>query len=90
MNEIIKQSKIRIKDEQLKIRQDIIRYLTNCNYKSSSKLFQVIDLKSLEDLNKIFYGPGFYIILTDHNFEANECEFQIGNFKAIYKGILTL
>lgn len=86
MIEIIKQSKIRIKEEQSRIRQEISEYLKTCDYKSSSKSFQQIDIKSLEELKQIYYGQGFYIILTDHKFQDNECEFEIENFKAIYRG----
>lgn len=60
MIEIIKESKIRIREEEQKIRAQIIEYLKVCDYTIQSNLFQVIDIKDLDDLPKIYYGAGFY------------------------------
>jgi hypothetical protein len=86
MIEIIKESKIRIQEEQKKIRAEIIEYLKKCDYTTHSNSFQILEIKNLDDTKKIYSGPGFYILMTDLKFEDNNCLFEIQNFKAIYRG----
>jgi hypothetical protein len=86
MIKIIKESKIRIQEEEQRIRAKIIEYLKECDYTSHSNYFQVLDIKHLHELQEIYYGAGFYILMTDLKFEDNNCSFEIDNFKAIYRG----
>ncbi|MFD2943259.1 hypothetical protein [Flavobacterium notoginsengisoli] len=88
MINIIKESKskIRMQAEEQRIRTNIIGYLKECNYASPSSSFQVIDIKNLKDLQAIYSGPGFYILMTDLKFEDNNCLFQHDDFQAIYRG----
>lgn len=47
----------------------------------------LIRLVSYIDLQKLRYGPGFYIILSNFKFEQNQCKLIIGKkYKAIYRG----
>lgn len=86
MIEIIKESKIRIQKEQQKVRDEIAEYLKTCDYTAHSNSFQIIDIKNLDELQEIYYGSGFYILMTNLKFEDNNCLFEIENFKAIYRG----
>lgn len=86
MIEIIKESKRRIQKEKKKIRDEITEYLKKCDYTAHSNSFQIIDVKNLEELQQIYYGSGFYILMTNLKFEDNNCLFEIENFKAIYRG----
>lgn len=86
MIKIINESKIRIQQEELRIRNSIIDYLRDCNYGVPSDSFQIITIKDLTNLHSLYYGAGFYILMTDLKFEDNKCLFQIGTFQAIYRG----
>jgi hypothetical protein len=86
MDELIKQSKLKIKEIQDRFKADIITYLKSCDYNLISKKYQVVDLNNFDDLNKVYSGIGFYVILTSKNFTYNECQFIISDLKAIYRG----
>jgi len=68
------------------IQNDLAEYFTNVDYKEESREIKITKIKNEEDLNKIIYGAGFYIILTNHPFQENKCEFEFNNQKAIYRG----
>jgi hypothetical protein len=68
------------------IQNDLEEYFRSIDYKKQSKEIQITEVENEEDLNKIIYGVGFYIILTNHNFEDNNCRFKYNNRKAIYRG----
>ena len=86
MKVIIEESKTRIREEEQRIRTKIIEYLKEFDYTTHSNSFQVIDIKNLDELQEIYYGAGFYILMTNLKFEDNNCLFEIGEFKAIYRG----
>lgn len=47
---------------------------------------QIVEINNESDLNKVIYGNGFYIILTDQPFVDNECTLKYKGLKAIYRG----
>ncbi|MDC4251940.1 hypothetical protein M3X99_13070 [Clostridium perfringens] len=59
----------------------------NNNYGEDVSLIK-IDKHS--DLDKLIYGVGFYIILTNYRYKENECNFEVSpegkKVKAIYRG----
>ncbi len=60
MIKIIKESKIRIQEEEQRIRTKIIEYLKECDYTSHSNSFQVLDIKHLHELQEIYYARILY------------------------------
>lgn len=86
MNEIIQQSKIKLKEVQDNFKTEIVTYLKSCDYNLNSKNYQVVDLKNFDDLKKVYSGRGFYVILTSKNFADNECQFKFSDLTAIYRG----
>ena len=86
MKEKIEKYSSLLEETTKKIKLDLTEYLKNYNYLEPNNDVQIIEIKSEKDLDKIIYGRGFYIILTNHNFEKNECEFQYKGLKAIYRG----
>ena len=68
------------------IKKDLEKYFRNIDYGKFSKEIQITEIDTEEDLNKIIYGVGFYIILTNHIFYDNNCQFEFNNQKAIYRG----
>lgn len=43
-------------------------------------------LKDFADLDKVFSGSGFYIILSNYQIDGNLCRLRRGELKAIYRG----
>lgn len=68
------------------IRENLFEYFKNYDYLKPNEDVQIIEIKSEEDLDKIIYGRGFYIILTNYDFKENECTFKYKKLKAIYRG----
>lgn len=86
MDELIKQSKLKLKQIQDSFKADIVTYLKSCNYNLISKKYQVVEPNNFDDLNKVYSGIGFYVILTSKTFIDNECKFTISELTAIYRG----
>lgn len=68
------------------IREDLEKYFENHNYSQPDNNVQIIEVYEEKDLEKIIYGNGFYIILTNENFPNNECSLEYKDLKAIYRG----
>jgi hypothetical protein len=68
------------------IKRDLVEYFNHIDYKKIPEEIQITELNNEDDLNKVFYKDGFYIILTNHTFENNSCKFEYNNQKAIYRG----
>ncbi|AZV42003.1 hypothetical protein BAOM_1393 [Peribacillus asahii] len=85
MNNIIK----KMKD---KIREKFIVLFESDNFpkgslKSNVKTIKVTKLKSHNDIESLLYGNGFYIIVTNCEFDNNPCKLSYKNkYKAIYRG----
>ncbi|MNK05488.1 hypothetical protein D3C87_233710 [compost metagenome] len=86
MKEIIKRSQIRLNTEKKQLKSELIQYLTNCSYHKDSRDIQIIDLKYITDLDKVYAGSGFYIILCNKDIDQNLCSLVIDKYKAIYRG----
>jgi hypothetical protein len=69
-----------------KIISDFEKYLSEINFNNEDSNVQIINLKNESDIDKAYYGRGFYVILTDYNFKDNACSFIYDNQKAIYRG----
>lgn len=77
-------AKLQLVTEEVK--SDLIKYFKQANYNASNKDIQITRLKSEADINKVYAGAGFYIILTTRIFQENECTFTHENHFAIYRG----
>lgn len=86
MDEIIKSYKLKLQEIEDNTRTEISNYLSSCDYSLKSKKYQIVDLKNFDDLNKVYYGAGFYIILTSLIFSDNECQLKISDLTTIYRG----
>lgn len=47
---------------------------------------ELIEIRSAEDFGNIYYGEGFYVILSNRPVEGNECRLKAGELRAIYRG----
>lgn len=45
-----------------------------------------VTLAGIEDLNQVYRGPGFYVILSDRVVDGNLCRMRRGTLRAIYRG----
>lgn len=63
-----------------------INFFERHNYNVEHPSVVSKDIGSYVDINRVPYGAGFYLILTDYMFEANPCNFRINGLKAIYRG----
>lgn len=86
MNEIIINGKLKLQEVQDSLITELANYLQSCDYNIKSKKYQVVDLKSFDDIQNVYEGVGFYIILTSLNFADNECQLKISDLTAIYRG----
>jgi hypothetical protein len=68
------------------IQENLEEYFKTIDYQKISNEIQITKIENEEGLNKIIYGVGFYIILTDQIFENNDCKFEYNRQKAIYRG----
>lgn len=75
-----------MEDISKSIREDLKEYLKNYDYTRPNSDIQITQVETENDLNKVYYGAGFYIILTDKQFEKNKCTFEFKGLKAIYRG----
>ncbi len=86
MRNVINESNIRLELIRNDIKRDLLNYLKEFNYLEISKEIQIIDIKIIDDLRKVYTGPGFYIILLDEQFADNNCNFSFDDYTAIYRG----
>jgi len=56
------------------------------DYSRNSSDVVCFNLKSLLDVERTYYGPGFYVILTDYSDSDNRCSLTVDGLKAIYRG----
>ena len=63
-----------------------IEFFTNYDYEDIKGKVKKNIISSHSDINRILYGPGFYLILTDYMSQENECTLQVGELKVIYRG----
>ncbi|ASV31486.1 hypothetical protein CJ263_15390 [Maribacter cobaltidurans] len=68
------------------IEKDLKEYFRNYHYLKPDSDIQIINVETEDDLDKAYYGRGFYIILADQQFEENKCLFEFRGLKAIYRG----
>ncbi|MBX2948115.1 MAG: hypothetical protein KF704_02460 [Crocinitomicaceae bacterium] len=68
------------------IKNDFEIYFKEQEFKNGNTEIQIIPIKSKADIDKIYSGIGFYIILTDKSFDDNQCTFNCKNHTAIYRG----
>lgn len=56
------------------------------NLEHPSTLVENTIVRANEDIDRIYYGEGFYVILTDRPVDGNECRLRMGELRAIYRG----
>ena len=86
MKERIEKYVFALKETSKTIRKDLEEYFDNYDYSNPKNDVQIIEINNESDLDKIIYGNGFYIILTDKKFVDNECTFKYQGLKPIYRG----
>ncbi|MGV0968181.1 MULTISPECIES: hypothetical protein [unclassified Empedobacter] len=86
MNKLIKESNEILKNSTVIIKQKFVDYLKQLDYSSNSSTTEIYSIKNIEDVNRIYTGPGFYVILVDQKFEENRSVFSFANHAAIYRG----
>tara|TARA_B100000949_G_C14264057_1_gene444165 strand:- start:1332 stop:1895 length:564 start_codon:yes stop_codon:yes gene_type:complete len=82
----IKKYTVLMENTSKSIAEDLKDYFKNYDYSKPNSDIQIIKVETENDLKKIYYGTGFYIILTNKIFEKNPCQFDYQNLKAIYRG----
>lgn len=45
-----------------------------------------IEIRAVGDFGNLYYGEGFYVILSDRPVDGNECRLTAGGLRAIYRG----
>ncbi|MFI0430684.1 hypothetical protein [Mariniflexile sp. HMF6888] len=68
------------------IKNDLKEYFEGFDYNCDHRDIEITSIKSEKDINQIYASPGFYIILTDNEFDDNECSFKFNKQVAIYRG----
>lgn len=86
MKKRIDKYKCEINNVTQNIRTDLEDYFKSFNYNCNHRDIEIYSIHSEKDINQIYASPGFYIILTDHEFSDNECNFKYKNQIAIYRG----
>lgn len=75
-----------LKETTENIKNDLIVYFNSLDYSKPNKGIQILEIKSENDLDKIIYGNGFYIILTNYPVKINNFILEYNGLKAIYRG----
>lgn len=86
MENLIKKSSDILYNSIEVIKSDFKNYLSNYDYSHNQSSLMIIDIKNVEDLNKVCTNAGFYIILLNKQYEENNCTFSIDDHVAIYRG----
>lgn len=86
MKERIEKYKSDLNNVTKDIKSDLIKYFRGLDYSITKNEIEITPINSENDVDKIYASSGFYIILTDHNFSDNECNFRYNNQTAIYRG----
>lgn len=68
------------------IRQHFEDFFRQHDYSTTTPNVLSFDIKTPSDVDKVRYGVGFYLILTNYKKEENSCSFEIDAMKAIYRG----
>lgn len=74
------------KDLQKSIRNHFVEFFSNHDYSKDCR--SVVSKLVLEqsDAEKIYYGVGMYVIMSDYLINKNECQLTADGLKAIYRG----
>lgn len=86
MKERIEQYKSELNNVTENIKHDLNEYFKDFDYNCEHRDIEITSIKSEKDINQIYASSGFYIILTDNEFNDNECRFKYKNQTAIYRG----
>lgn len=82
----IKQLREREAELSLFVRKHFYDFFKVHNYAIDSSDVVSYTIKSLADIERTYYGTGFYVILTDYLDSDNCCSFVVNGLKAIYRG----
>ncbi|MCV6629999.1 MAG: hypothetical protein OIF50_09085 [Flavobacteriaceae bacterium] len=86
MKELIKNFKEKIDKLEASFKESLVDYFKNSDYENANKETQITLINKEIDIDKVYTGRGFYIILTQHKFSDNNCSFKLHNQTAIYRG----
>ena len=82
MYDISKLAKLE-KDLADTMRKHFVAFFKGHDYTNDNRAVLTKNIKSLADINSLYYSTGFYLILTDYQAEANDCTFVVDGLKAI-------
>ena len=68
------------------IKEDLTTYFNEIKYGEPLNDIQIIHLNSEEDIQKVYSGTGFYVILTGQKFSDNSSTFTFPGRNALYRG----
>ena len=68
------------------IKEDLITYFNEVKHAEPSSDIQIVNLNSEEDIQKVYSGTGFYVILAKQQFSDNSSTFAYQERKALYRG----
>ena len=67
-------------------RKHFYKFFKEHDYTADTPQIVSLTVSSLSDIERVYSGAGFYLILTDYPTETNLCSFTVGNLKVIYRG----
>lgn len=68
------------------VRDHFVAFFKNHDYTKTNPDVILYNINTEDDANKVYYGTGLYLILTDYLSDSNDCTFVFNDLKAIYRG----
>jgi hypothetical protein len=73
-------------DLALRMREHFMKFFRSHDYRKHSDAVASRDVSSFDEMEKVYSGTGFYLILTDYSAAENPCSLEVEGLKAIYRG----
>jgi hypothetical protein len=74
------------RDFSLEVQRHFVDFFNNHDYTISNQLLVTQAIETSTDIDRLPYGSGLYLILTDHEVPGNLCRFEHDRLRAIYRG----
>lgn len=68
------------------IKDHFVLFFTEHDYEIDTRSVVSCDVVGLADIERLYYGPGLYVIFTDYQRDSNRCTLESDGLKAIYRG----
>ncbi|HCG8613292.1 hypothetical protein [Vibrio parahaemolyticus] len=82
-------AKLAKKEAELKssFHEHFVAFFKSFDYTDTSETkVKIVDVDCHEDISKLIYGTGLYVIFTDYQSDENRCSLCVDGLKAIYRG----